>query len=121
MHSSARPTFTLAMATGCSAGTWLPRTTAQSAWIEVVFDTPLYIKDVLVYETYKPGSIYIVASAESHNDDNTAYCNEGGVGGEDAVACSTDTEWTALYSGTAAPLSGRGRAHLRAQPLPLRV
>ena len=78
-------------------------------WIEVMFDTPLYIKDIQVYETHKPGSINKVSSAESYDDDNTIYCNENGAGNQDAVACSTDTEWTTLYSGTAAPAGEAAR------------
>ena len=42
-------------------------------WIEIMFDTPVFIDKIEVYETYKPGAIYKISSAKSYDDDNTAH------------------------------------------------
>ena len=48
-------------------------------WVEIMFDTPLYIDSIEIYEIHKPGAVYKVSSARTYDDDNTVPCYESGV------------------------------------------
>ena len=77
-------------------------------FIEVKFPTPVYVTAMEIYETYKPGAIHTISTTEDYVDDNTIACcgldspstlcaSNGGP----YAACSKDTTWNAVWSGTA--------------------
>jgi hypothetical protein len=74
-------------------------------FIEIKFPNPVYVTGFELYETYKPGATYRISTTQKYDDDNTiACCGEDFPSGgncDGRPACSTDTTWNTVWSGTA--------------------
>ena len=81
-------------------------------WVELVMDQELYVTEVGVYETYKPGFTNRISSAKVYEDDNTVWCDDTGVATGTVVSCSKKTLWTTLYTGDATPYATAEEAQL---------
>jgi hypothetical protein len=80
---------------------------AGREWIELRFGASVYVSGFELYESFKPGAVYRLSTAQAYADDNTIACC-----GADAAAarpqhcadkpiCAETTAWNPIWTGTA--------------------
>ncbi|KAL1499729.1 hypothetical protein AB1Y20_012416 [Prymnesium parvum] len=100
---------------GDSPLSWQPSGEANGReFFELAFPSEMYISAVEIFEVFNPGAVYRVSAARAYEDDNTIACcgDDFPSGGQcDGLPrCSSDTSWTTLWSGAAAPAAEESRA-----------